>query len=280
MKHSTKLILALSLLAAAIVVGILIMHNTISKQMLSANTNSPQGKTDIIGVDVKSGESEDSEVEKFKNPFKGIFSPKSGEKEDNGTPIAEEDKNGENEPSDAREGQGNKTEEESPAAKERIFTESGREVVHFVYVKDGDTIVVTRGDGEEITVRYIGINTPESVAPEEYTEKTGKENNDFGKKASDHAKAMYRNTDILYLEYDTESIDPYGRTLAYIYISDTHNIEDMANAKLLIDGYASIMKIEPNTRYADNFSVLQEKAREEKAGLWADEEFYNNYQNY
>ena len=153
-------------------------------------------------------------------------------------------------------------------------------MVHFDYCKDGDTIVVTKGSGESITVRLIGINTPESVAPEEYTEKTGKENNDYGKMASDYAKGLFKDTDIVYLEYDSERTDTYGRTLAYVYFDDTGDLSDMVNAKLLSDGYASVMCIEPNTRYAVDFQALFYKAREERLGLWQDEVFFAGYDRY
>ena len=58
---------------------------------------------------------------------------------------------------------------------------------------------MTKGSGESVTVRLIGINTPESVAPEEYTETTSKETTDYGNIAYDLAKGLFTLTDILYL---------------------------------------------------------------------------------
>ena len=79
-----------------------------------------------------------------------------------------------------------------------------------VRVVDGDTIVVEI-DGEEYKVRLIGIDTPESVASEEYLEKTGKENSQAGKDASAFTKEILKNTTTVYLEKDISETDKYGR---------------------------------------------------------------------
>ena len=270
MRQKTRFILIL--LAAVFLVGILgtgagLLRNRLLN-IQKAETESSEAS--LLGVEVEAdgGEAKPEDAPYDQNR------PQNAALDENSSSIPRNDENGQNEPSGAREGQGAS---ETPGD---IFSENGREVVHFDYCKDGDTIVVTKGGGESITVRLIGINTPESVAPEEYTEKTGKENNDYGKLASDHAKGLFKDIDILYLEYDHESTDPYGRTLAYVYFSDTGSFSDMANAKMLTDGYASVMSIEPNTKYAADFQVIQDKARDNKAGLWQYEDFFNNYQSY
>ena len=263
-------ILAAVIVAAALILGAKNIHN---KLVNDEKPTDNHGTAPLIDVDVKEGET----GEKMKNPLPEWNRLINGTWRDEGTDTPKNDENGQNEAPDAREG--HDTSEGSPAA-ENIFTESGKEVVHFDYCKDGDTIAVTKGNGESITVRFIGINTPESVAPDEYTEKTGKANNDYGKMASDHAKALFKGTDILYLEYDTEKSDPYGRTLAYIYFSDTGSISDTANAKMVADGYASVMSIAPNTKYAAELQSLQDEAKEKKVGLWQYEDFFNNYENY
>ena len=263
-------VLAAVLLSATLAVGAKTIHERIinGKEPADNHTTAP-----LVDVDVTKGQP----GEKIKNPIPEWNTLINGSYDEEGKDIPQNDEKGQNGPPDAREGHG--TSEENPAAGD-IFTESGREVVHFDYCKDGDTIVVTKGSGESVTVRLIGINTPESVAPEEYTQKTGKENNDYGKMASDYAKGLFKDTDILYLEYDAEKTDPYGRTLAYIYFSDTGNFSDMANAKMLTDGYASVMCIEPNTRYAKDFQALFDTAREERAGLWHDETFFEEYDKF
>lgn len=136
------------------------------------------------------------------------------------------------------------------------------------YVKDGDTISVKDADGKVITVRLIGIDAPESVAPESYTEKTGKENNEYGEKAAEHLKELLDGAETLYLEFDEEHADKYDRLLAYVYLTDDGSFDDMINAKMLSDGYATIMEIAPNTKYADRFLELKEDAEKQGKGLW------------
>ena len=70
----------------------------------------------------------------------------------------------------------------------------------------------------------------------------------------------------LYLEYDEELHDQYGRTLAYVWLTnnvDSNDIEDisnyMYNAKLIIDGYAVAKKFPPNIKYAEIFKQLETK---------------------
>lgn len=146
--------------------------------------------------------------------------------------------------------------------------QQGLQEVTLEYVKDGDTISVKESDGNVITVRLIGIDALESVAPENYTEKTGKENNEYGEKASEHLKELLSSTGVLYLEFDAERVDQYDRVLAYVYLTDSGSIEDMVNAKMLSDGYAIIMEIEPNTKYADRFLTLKKNAEKQGIGLW------------
>lgn len=136
------------------------------------------------------------------------------------------------------------------------------------YVKDGDTISVKEADGNLVTVRLIGIDAPESVAPESYKDKTGKENNVYGEKAADHLKELLGDTETLYLEFDQERADKYDRLLAYVYLTDSGSFDDMVNAGMLSDGYATVMEIAPNTKYADRFLELKDEAEKQGSGLW------------
>ena len=157
-----------------------------------------------------------------------------------------------------------------PAEPEQVLQK-----VELSAVKDGDTIVVKESDGNVITVRLIGIDAPESVASEEYTEKTGKENSEYGVMASEHLKELLQDSNILYLQFDKERVDKYDRTLAYVYASKDGDITGMVNGWMVKDGYATIMEIEPNTKYADRFEFYQNYAKNEGIGLWQYEEFAN-----
>ena len=147
------------------------------------------------------------------------------------------------------------------------------EPVEFVRALDGDTIII-RKDREEVKVRFIGIDTPESVNPDE------SKNSSYGDLASAYTKELLKSYDIVYLQYDTEAMDQYGRTLAYVWIKgdvDVNNKQDVANYMLngilVANGYAMNKTYIPNVRYADTLNELRENAQESKAGLWAMEGF-------
>lgn len=131
-----------------------------------------------------------------------------------------------------------------------------------VRIKDGDTYVL-KIQGEEKTVRLIGVDTPESVAPENYY----KENTEEGKKISDIVKEKIKINDTVYVEYDESLTDKYGRTLAYVYFADG----TMVQKWLLTNGYAKVMTVEPNTKYAELFEKYQSEAQQFEEGLWKEE---------
>ncbi len=128
-----------------------------------------------------------------------------------------------------------------------------------IRVVDGDTFII-KMNGSEIKVRMIGVDAPESVAPDF----SGKENTQDGKKAAEYLQKLIDGKNI-YLEYDLDNYDQYGRVLAYVYLSDQ---ETMVQKKLLEDGYAQVMTVPPNVKYSEDFTALQRQAREKGRGLW------------
>jgi len=131
------------------------------------------------------------------------------------------------------------------------------------YVVDGDTVHVTLAGGKKEKVRFIGVNTPEST----------KEIEPYGKEASAYTKSRLDGRKI-WLEPDVEERDRYGRLLAYIWLEQPANDAEaevrakMFNAELLLNGYAQVMTVPPNVKYADLFVKLQREAREADKGLW------------
>lgn len=111
-------------------------------------------------------------------------------------------------------------------------------------VVDGDTIVV-KINGKKEKVRLIGVDTPESVHPDQ------SRNTPEGKIASqftkDHLEGKY-----VRLETDVQERDKYGRLLAYVYLGD-----EMFNKTLLKEGLARLMTIPPNVKYVDEFKAVQ-----------------------
>ena len=126
-------------------------------------------------------------------------------------------------------------------------------------VVDGDTFYI-KMEGQSTKVRMIGIDAPESVAPSY----SGKENTDDGKKASEYLDKLINGKNI-YLEYDLDNYDQYGRLLAYVYMSDE---ETMVQEVLLSEGYVQVMTVQPNVKYADRFLKLQKEARDSGKGFW------------
>lgn len=132
-----------------------------------------------------------------------------------------------------------------------------------IRVKDGDTYFVKLDStDQEVTIRLIGVDTPESVAPDNYY----KDNTAEGKEVSAIVKDKIKAGDKLSVEYDVQTEDKYGRTLAYLYFSDGKMIQEW----LLENGYAQVMTIQPNSKYAEHFADIQHIAAENGIGLWND----------
>lgn len=124
-------------------------------------------------------------------------------------------------------------------------------------VIDGDTIICCINN-ESVRIRLIGIDTPECVSPDD--DKNSKE----GQIASEYLKEVLSDK-YVYLEYDEELIDSYNRTLAYVYLSDEMK---MIQYIMLEQGYAKAIRIEPNTKYYDEFIYLQNQAKNNDIGFW------------
>ena len=124
-----------------------------------------------------------------------------------------------------------------------------------IKVVDGDTIVVNIA-GEEKTVRYIGIDTPEPYRD--------------GEPACFSLEASLKNQEFVSgktvrLVSGREDVDRYDRLLRYVYVDDV-----FVNAELIKGGYAKSLTIKPNTTFADEFIFLEKEARETKRGLWGE----------
>lgn len=147
--------------------------------------------------------------------------------------------------------------------------------VSFVRVVDGDTIVVI-DNGEEKKIRLLSVNTPESVSSDE------SKNNIYGEMASEFTKDYFKGVQNVWLQYDTEQTDKYGRTLAYVWMKEDIDINSekdiekyMYNALLVSNGQAKVVIYEPNHRYKDELLKLQDNVETNGIGLWQYAEFVN-----
>lgn len=120
---------------------------------------------------------------------------------------------------------------------------------------DGDTIEV-RVEGTVEDVRYIGVDTPETVKP-------GTPVQCFGPRAhrfNAHLVAGRR----VRLVFDRTRRDVYGRLLAYVHLG-----RRFVNAELVRRGLARTLTILPNDRFASSFERLQIAAARAGRGLWS-----------
>ena len=144
-------------------------------------------------------------------------------------------------------------------AESALFTKNVYRRVKVVRVVDGDTIVVDIPGIGEKTVRYIGIDTPETKHPRKGVEPYGPEASNANRKLLEGKKVI--------LKLDVQKFDRYGRLLAYVYV--WHGPKRIfVNAWLVKHGYAQVSTFPPNVKYQEKFLKLQRKAREKGRGLW------------
>ncbi len=126
--------------------------------------------------------------------------------------------------------------------------------VYVTRVVDGDTIEVDL-DGHEEDVRYIGVDTPETVKPDTPVQCFGPRAHRFNAGLVTHRRVR--------LVFGVERHDIYGRLLAYVYLGDR-----FVNATLVRRGLARTLTIPPNDRYAGRFKRLEIAASRAGRGLW------------
>ncbi|MGN6587744.1 MAG: thermonuclease family protein [Solirubrobacterales bacterium] len=126
---------------------------------------------------------------------------------------------------------------------------------YVVRAVDGDTIEVRLGDELE-DVRYIGIDTPETVKPGTPVQCFGPRAHRFNSRLVTHKRVR--------LVFGVERHDVYGRLLAYVYLRHR-----FVNAELARRGLARTLTIPPNDRFAGRFERFQTAAARAGRGLWS-----------
>lgn len=120
-------------------------------------------------------------------------------------------------------------------------------------VVDGDTILLSNHQ----KVRYIGVDTPETVSPKKPVQC-------FGHEASLKNKELVEGQEVR-LERDISDTDRYGRWLRYVYLADG----TFVNLELVKLGYARPATFPPDVAHAEDFVAASRLARENKLGLWS-----------
>ena len=149
------------------------------------------------------------------------------------------------------------TQEEGESGGRGRSNEPAKKSVEAVVVRvvDGDTAEMELQNGGTEGVRFIGVDTPESVAPGEPVEC-------FGKKASRFTTGLIEGEEVT-LRFGAERRDIYDRLLAYVYLDG-----EFVNAELVRLGYARTLEIAPNVDHAQQFARLQQSAANAGRGLW------------
>jgi micrococcal nuclease len=170
--------------------------------------------------------------------------------------------------------------------------------IYVTKVFDGDTIKLVNGE----KVRLIGIDSPEFHESDKLYRDARRSGKSLtliqtqGKRAYEFTRDLVERRQVR-LEFDIERRDKYGRLLAYVYIpvcfwddepacmleriagyeyvklSGTNKDNGwyiFVNATIVKSGYADLMTIPPNLKYADLLRSLYFEAKSNKRGLWQD----------
>lgn len=123
-------------------------------------------------------------------------------------------------------------------------------------VVDGDTIELS--DGRKL--RYIGIDTPETLDPRRPV-------GCFGKEASLENKKLVEGKKII-LEKDISQTDKFGRLLRYVYLPQENGSLIFINDYLVRNGFAKASTYPPDIKFSETFKEAEREARDNKLGLW------------
>ncbi len=124
---------------------------------------------------------------------------------------------------------------------------------------DGDTVDVDiAGHGRE-RLRLLGIDTPETVDPNEPV-------GCYGPEASARTHGLLPAGTPVLLQRDEEARDRYGRLLVYLWRRADGTF---VNRLLLDEGLARTLSIAPNTAHRADFSAVEAAARGAGRGLWS-----------
>ena len=131
--------------------------------------------------------------------------------------------------------------------------------VKFSDCVDGDTAKFIYKK-EEITARFLAIDTPETVHP-------NKEEEPYGKEASEYTCNSLKNASKIELEYDTDSdeLDKYDRHLVWVFVDG-----ELLQEKLIEEGLAEVAYLYRDYKYTNILEAKQLAAQTKQIGIWHD----------
>lgn len=139
--------------------------------------------------------------------------------------------------------------------------------VEFSDCVDGDTAKFIYKN-EQITARFLAIDTPETVHPTKGVEP-------YGKEASEYTCNNLKNAKNIELEYDEDSdkLDKYNRHLVWVFLDG-----NLLQEELVSKGYASVSYLYGNYKYTEILEEAEQEAEDNKLGIWSIEENNLNYE--
>lgn len=151
-----------------------------------------------------------------------------------------------------------KAAEEAEEADEKVPVKDGLIPVQLYRVVDGDTVHVIDEHGNNLNLRLLLIDTPETVHPTEPVQP-------YGQEASARLTELLNNANQLYIEYDDgEKQDHYMRELVYLYADDVS-----VHEVLLEEGLARVGYIYEQQRYLEEFRAAEQYAKDNQLGVWS-----------
>lgn len=146
-----------------------------------------------------------------------------------------------------------------------LFSVSAETIkVDFYDCVDGDTAKFIYKN-EKITARFLAIDTPETVHPT-------KEEEPYGKEASEYTCEKLKNAKTIELEYDNDSdkTDKYDRHLVWVFVDG-----ELLQKKLVSKGYASVAYLYGDYKYTNELEETEQKAEDNKLGIWSNQKEEN-----
>ena len=140
-------------------------------------------------------------------------------------------------------------------------SDSDKKIVELIKCVDGDTATFSI-DGKIKKVRFLGIDTPESVHPY-------KEVEEYGKGASEYTCDLLTNAKTIEISYEDNMSkkDKYGRLLVWVFADN-----ELVQERLVSIGYAKVKYIYANYTYLKKLYKAEKEAKKKKIGIWYDYE--------
>ena len=132
-------------------------------------------------------------------------------------------------------------------------------------ITSGNTFYITT-DNETATFRLIVVNAP-------YPDESSKEDQRASIESRSYLKSLIEGESI-YLGYDEQFYDHYGRDL--VYVTRARDLLDI-NAEMIRAGYATAITQPPNDKMSLVYAEIEKEAKKEGRGLFKKTTFTSSF---